>query len=189
MEEKEHKRFTVSLPRDLYEEFELFRNKLNISRSDCIRKAMKSYMISEENITLPSSNVVGCITIVMAHEHFPTKAPPDDDRNVHDLDHDHVHDHDHVQDHDHVHDHVHEYDYSSKPIYANILQRDLILINDIQHHFSNIVLSTMHIHLEFEKCLEVIAVSGRYERVVALKNALKRLKSVLSIGFFVIDKE
>jgi len=47
----------------------------------------------------------------------------------------------------------------------------------------------MHIHLEFEKCLEIIAVSGPYNLVKKLKEALQRLKSVISIDFFIIDKE
>ena len=47
----------------------------------------------------------------------------------------------------------------------------------------------MHVHLEYEKCLEIIAVSGPYNRVRKLKEDLQKLKSVLSIGFFIIDKE
>ena len=50
-EEKEgYKRFTISLPQELYEEFESFRETLEMSRSDSIRKAMYSYMVSDEHI-------------------------------------------------------------------------------------------------------------------------------------------
>ena len=70
---EEYKRFTVSLPKELYNEFELFRERLDISRSDAIRKAMHSFMISEENLTLSTGNVVGCITLIMTHEHFDIK--------------------------------------------------------------------------------------------------------------------
>ena len=42
---EEYKRFTVSLPKDLYDKFEAFRNNIGISRSDSIRKAMYSLMI------------------------------------------------------------------------------------------------------------------------------------------------
>ena len=165
---EEYKRFTISLPQDLYEKFEEFRNKIGISRSDAIRKSMHLFMIQEENISVASENVVGCITIMMTHEHV-------------DLNHDHSHGDLHDSDHDHDHD------YSSKPIYANVQQTDEILKNDIQHHFHDIIISTMHVHLEYEKCLEIIAVSGSYERVKKLKNDLQRLKSVLSMGFFLID--
>ena len=166
---EEYKRFTVSLPKDLYDKFEMFREKLGISRSDGIRKAMQSLMISEENIPLSSGNVVGCIPIIMIHEHF------------------HPQTENHVQvDHDHVH---HDHDYDSKPMYATIQQSDEIYKNDIQHHFHDIILSVMHLHLEFEKCLELIAVSGPYDRVRKLKEDLQRLKNVLSLGFFIVDKE
>ncbi|NVM34078.1 MAG: CopG family ribbon-helix-helix protein [Candidatus Lokiarchaeota archaeon] len=165
---EEYKRFTISLPQDLYEKFEEFRNKIGISRSDAIRKSMHLFMIQEENISTVSENVVGCITIMMTHEHV-------------DLNHEHSHSDLHDSDHDH--------DYSSKSIYASVQQTDEILKNDIQHHFHDIIISTMHVHLEYEKCLEIIAVSGPYERVKKLKDDLQRLKSVLSIGFFIIDKE
>ncbi|MBD3256095.1 MAG: hypothetical protein GF383_13445, partial [Candidatus Lokiarchaeota archaeon] len=66
---------------------------------------------------------------------------------------------------------------------------DLILNNDIQHHFVDIIISTSHIHLEFEKCMEIIAVSGPFERVKKLKEDLQKLRSVLSIGFFVVDRQ
>lgn len=165
---EEYKRFTISLPQDLYDKFEEFRNKLGISRSDAIRKSMHLFMIQEENISVVSENVVGCITIMMAHEHV-------------DLNHEHSH-----RD---LHDSEHNHEYSSKSIYANVQQTDEILKNDIQHHFHDIIISTMHVHIEYEKCLEIIAVSGPYKRVKKLKDDLQRLKSVLSIGFFIIDKE
>ncbi|MFW9937228.1 MAG: CopG family ribbon-helix-helix protein [Candidatus Thorarchaeota archaeon] len=177
---EEYKRFTVSLPKELYEEFEEFRNKLGISRSDCIRKAMQSFMVEETNIAYTSENVVGCITIIMKHEHFDSKhqhqiKKTDEEivNHVHDINHEDIH-------------HNHEYD--SQPIYANVQQTDEILKNDIQHHFHDIIISTLHIHLEFEKCLEIIAVSGSYQRVKRLKDDLQKLRSILSIGFFIIDK-
>lgn len=171
---EEYKRFTVSVPEDLYEKFEEFRENLNISRSEGIRKAMHSYMIKEEKVPGISGKVVGCIAMIMKHEHF-------------DLEHEHSpQDSDVEGDHEHVH---HDHEYSSKPTYAKISQTDLILINDIQHHFADVIISNMHVHLEFERCLELIAVSGPYERVKKLRDDLKRLKSIISIEFFVVDKD
>lgn len=169
---EEYKRFTVSLPKDLYDKFERFREKLGISRSDGIRKAMQSLMISEENISHTSGNVIGCISIIMVHEHFQPSSEEE-------------HQHPEGEDHDHEHDHQ----YGSQPIYASVHQTDEILKNDIQHHFNDIIISTMHLHLEFEKCLELIAVSGSYNRVIKLKQDLQRLRSIISLGFFIIDKE
>ncbi|MHA2050353.1 MAG: hypothetical protein ACW986_12105 [Promethearchaeota archaeon] len=74
-------------------------------------------------------------------------------------------------------------------MYANVQQTDEILKNDIQHHFFDLIISTMHVHLEYGKCLEIIAVSGPYDRVKMLKERLQRLKSIISTGFFIIDKE
>jgi CopG family nickel-responsive transcriptional regulator len=74
-------------------------------------------------------------------------------------------------------------------LYVNVQQTDLILKNDIQHHFVDIINSTLHIHLEFEKCLEIIAVSGPMKRVKRLKEDLQKLESILSINLFIIDKE
>ncbi len=165
---EEYKRFTISLPQNLYNKFEEFRNKLGISRSDAIRKAMYLFMVQEENISVVSENVVGCIALIMAHEHI-------------ELNHQHSH--------EKIHEAEHNHDYSSRSIYANVQQTDEILKNDIQHHFHDIIISTMHVHLEYEKCLEIIAVSGSFERVKKLKDDLQRLKSILSIGFFIIDKE
>ncbi len=165
---EEYRRFTVSLPRDLYDKFEEFRNKIGISRSDAIRKAMHLFMIQEENISAVSENVVGCIALIMAHEHI-------------DLNHQHSH--------KELDDSEHDHDYTSRSIYANVQQTDEILKNDIQHHFHDTIISTMHVHLEYEKCLEIIAVSGSFERVKKLKDDLQKLKSILSIGFFIIDKE
>ncbi|MHA2280348.1 MAG: CopG family ribbon-helix-helix protein [Promethearchaeota archaeon] len=166
---EEYKRFTVSLPEKLYEQFELFRNQLGISRSDAIRKAMHTLMISEENVSLSTGDVVGCLTIIMTHEHPGIKQE------------DHSHDPSQSADHDH--------DYGSGSMYANVHQTDELLKTDIQHHFYDIIISTMHVHLEYEKCLEIIAVSGPYTRVKKLKDDLQKLKSIISIGFFIIDKK
>jgi len=172
---EEYKRFTVSLPKDLYDKFEVYRNNLGISRSDSIRKAMYSLMASEESIPNASGNVVGCIPIIMLHEHFTDKHDKEGSiEQSHEINHD---------------DKQHDHGYDSRPIYASVQQTDEILKNDIQHHFYDVITSTLHVHLEFEKCLEIIAVSGSFERVKKLKEALQRLRSVVSIQFFIIDKE
>ncbi len=163
---EEYKRFTISLPPDLYEKFEEFRNRIGLSRSDAIRKSMHKFMIQEENISVASENVVGCITIMMTHEHFEAT---------------YEHSHEHMEGSNHNHE------YSSKSTYANVQQTDEILKTDIQHHFYDIIISTMHVHLEFKKCLEIIAVSGSYNEVKKLKDKLQKLKSVLSLGFFIVD--
>jgi len=193
-EEKEgYKRFTISLPQELYEEFESFRQKLEMSRSDSIRKAMYSYMVSDEHISSTTGSVIGCITMILAHEHFNPDRQHTHEHSTNDI---HPHAQDHARDYNHPHNHKqiddleqqHDHEYTSQPIYANVQQTDHILKNDIQHHYRDIIVSTMHVHLEFDKCMEIVAVSGPYERVKKLKTRLQKLKSVISIGFFLVDK-
>lgn len=170
---EEYKRFTISLPPKLFEELEAFRNKIGISRSNFIKKSIQSFIIQEENIPKTTGDVAGCITMILSHEHI---------KQVENENHNHIHIHDHDD------DEFHEHNYDSHPLYANVQQADTLLSRDIQHHFGDVIISTMHIHLEFEKCLEILAVLGPYERVNKLKQNLQKLKSVLSIGLFVVDK-
>ncbi len=165
---EEYKRFTISLQKDLYSKFEIFRNRIGLSRSDAIRKAMSLFMTQDENISISSETVVGCITFLMTHQHFELTE---------------THSHEHTQ------GFKHDHDFSSRSTYANVQQTDEILKNEIQHHFHNIIISVMHVHLEYKKCLEIIAVAGDFEEVKKLRDNLQKLKSISSLGFFVLDTE
>ncbi len=50
-----------------------------------------------------------------------------------------------------------------------------------QHEFSNIVSSTIHLHLEKNKCLEIIAVKGNAEEVRSLTQVLMTSKGVKQV--------
>ncbi len=54
-------------------------------------------------------------------------------------------------------------------------------IMDAQHKFKNVVLSTMHIHLEEEKCLEIIALRGIAQEVKNLAKVLMTKKGVKQV--------
>ncbi|MFO8018674.1 MAG: ribbon-helix-helix protein, CopG family [Promethearchaeia archaeon] len=190
MSDEEYKRFTVSLPQDLFTKFEEFRKNLDVSRSDAIRKAMKAYMVSEENIDITSGDVVGCIAMIMTHEHIePQKKDTTTEQKATEEEHSHENGETDTHSHGEGEDHEHFHEFTSHPLYANVHQTDMLLNNDIQHHFGDVIISKMHIHLQFNKCLEIIAVSGPYERVKILKNNLQRLTSVRSINFFIVDKK
>ena len=48
-------------------------------------------------------------------------------------------------------------------------------LTELQHHYRSIVNSTAHIHLDESRCLEIISVRGRVDRIQALtKNIMKR---------------
>ena len=165
---EEYKRFTISLQEDLYNKFENFRNRIGLSRSDAIRKAMNLFMTQDKHIAVSTESVVGCITFLMTHQHFELTK---------------THFHEHTQ------GSKHEHEYSSRPTYANVQQTDEILKNDIQHHFHNIIISTMHVHLEYKRCLEIIAVAGEFEEVKKLRDSLQKLRSISSLGFFILDNK
>ena len=48
-------------------------------------------------------------------------------------------------------------------------------LTDIQHEFRSVVNSTTHVHLDESRCLEIISVRGKMERIQALaKNIMRR---------------
>ena len=58
-------------------------------------------------------------------------------------------------------------------------QRDLLnKIMDIQHHFQKLIISTQHIHLDHDNCLEIVAVKGSSTEVQKLADTLKSIKGV-----------
>ncbi len=58
-------------------------------------------------------------------------------------------------------------------------QRDMLAkITDIQHDHQDLIISTQHIHLDHNTCLEIVAVRGKADRVEALAHALKSVKGV-----------
>ena len=58
-------------------------------------------------------------------------------------------------------------------------RRDLLgKITDLQHDYQKVIISTQHIHLDHDNCLEIIAVRGRAREVARLADTLKSIKSV-----------
>jgi len=62
------------------------------------------------------------------------------------------------------------YDHSSTQVVKKLL--------DIQHEFGKIH-ATMHIHLDKERCLEIIAVGGKPERIKDLGSKIKSMKGIM----------
>ncbi len=58
-------------------------------------------------------------------------------------------------------------------------KRELVnKLMDIQHDFPHIVISTQHIHLDHENCLEIVVVKGEAVEVEKLANRLGSIKGV-----------
>jgi len=51
-------------------------------------------------------------------------------------------------------------------------------ITKVQHRFRNIIFSTLHVHLEENKCLEIIAVKGSAQEVRSLTETLMAKRGV-----------
>src|SRR4030042_2131532 len=59
-------------------------------------------------------------------------------------------------------------------------------IVEAQHKFENVVVSSMHIHLSKNKCLEIIAVKGRAASIKSLSEELMTKKGVKQLKFTAI---
>jgi len=58
-------------------------------------------------------------------------------------------------------------------------QRELVnKLLDIQHDFGPCIISSQHIHIDHNNCLEIIAVKGSPEKVQRLSDSLKAVKGV-----------
>ncbi|HNS32023.1 MAG TPA: nickel-responsive transcriptional regulator NikR [bacterium] len=58
-------------------------------------------------------------------------------------------------------------------------QRELLeKIMDIQHDFHDVIISTQHVHMDEDNCLEIIVVKGKVEKIKNIYNALTALKGV-----------
>lgn len=58
-------------------------------------------------------------------------------------------------------------------------RRELVnKLMDIQHDFQKMVISTQHIHLDHDNCLEIIAVKGASHEAQKLADTLKSVKGI-----------
>ena len=58
-------------------------------------------------------------------------------------------------------------------------KRDVLArVTDIQHDFQEMIISTQHIHLDHDNCMEIIAARGKADEVQRLADALTSVKGV-----------
>jgi CopG family nickel-responsive transcriptional regulator len=58
-------------------------------------------------------------------------------------------------------------------------QRELLnKIIDTQHDFQSVIISTQHIHLDHDDCLEIVAIRGNPKKAQQLADTLKAIKGV-----------
>jgi len=59
-------------------------------------------------------------------------------------------------------------------------RRDLLgRLTDVQHDYQNLVLSAMHVHLDHDHCLEIIAVKGAPAEIQKLAATLRTIPGVM----------
>ncbi|RLE07075.1 nickel-responsive transcriptional regulator NikR [Candidatus Aerophobetes bacterium] len=51
-------------------------------------------------------------------------------------------------------------------------------LTDLQHHFHDLIISTMHLHLDEDNCLEVLAVKGLVDKIKAVADKLISIRGV-----------
>jgi CopG family nickel-responsive transcriptional regulator len=63
-------------------------------------------------------------------------------------------------------------------VYEHDVREIVDKIIDIQHKFSSIIVSSQHVHMDKENCMEIIVVKGKVEKIKDLYFYLKALKGV-----------
>ena len=63
-------------------------------------------------------------------------------------------------------------------IYDHHTRELLSKITDIQHDSQEVIISTSHIHLNHDYCLEIVAVRGVVKKVLKLSDSLRAIKGV-----------
>ncbi|HOC52333.1 MAG TPA: nickel-responsive transcriptional regulator NikR [Caldisericia bacterium] len=62
-------------------------------------------------------------------------------------------------------------------------------VTDVQHDFHNIIISTLHIHLDIDNCFEIIALRGLSKNINQLNKKLKNIKGIKSNFVSIISKK
>jgi CopG family nickel-responsive transcriptional regulator len=55
------------------------------------------------------------------------------------------------------------------------------LLTDVQHEFLDIIVSTVHVHLDRERCMLAIIVRGNTEKIKSLLNKIMGIRGVLVV--------
>lgn len=52
------------------------------------------------------------------------------------------------------------------------------ILIDLQHHFHNLIISTMHLHMDEDNCLEVLVVKGMVDKIKTIADKLISTRGV-----------
>lgn len=68
-------------------------------------------------------------------------------------------------------------------VYNHHKRQLLNWIMEVQHDYHENILSTQHIHLDHDNCLEIVVTKGKPKEIEGLYSKLKSLKGVKHAGF------
>lgn len=60
-------------------------------------------------------------------------------------------------------------------------------LTHVQHHFTDVISSTMHIHLDEENCLEIVALRGDSRRIKELMRELAKIRGIKQLKVTVVS--
>lgn len=60
-------------------------------------------------------------------------------------------------------------------------------LTEVQHHYHDVIISTLHIHLDEKNCMEIILVRGKIEKIKKLYDEISSLKWVRHTNISVTD--
>jgi CopG family nickel-responsive transcriptional regulator len=60
------------------------------------------------------------------------------------------------------------------------------ILTDVQHRFHDVICSSMHVHLDHDNCLEIIAIRGPAKDIRDLATSLQTLKGVKQLKLAII---
>ncbi len=126
-------RISVSLPRELLEEFDRLVGEIGLDRSKAVQKAIRAF-ISEHAVR---KGGVGAGAIIYVYDHT-----------VRGVEHD---------------------------------------LTEGQHRFRDVITSTMHVHLDERRCLEITAVHGDVGRIRELSRRIARNRGVQQLKQIILS--
>jgi metal-responsive CopG/Arc/MetJ family transcriptional regulator len=198
-QKREHERFSVSIPSDVNGEFEDLRSKLNISRSDAIKKAMQLFINREsDQLKEPDMiSVLGTITYLeKAHVHGHPQYENEEIRFALDsIKQEEGASEKVLQDPEiesksgshHHGDFVHTHE-STDGYYTPIEKLESVQITELEHTYLDVIISTTHIHAGPEKCMLNLAVRGNLKKIKELVKKLSQFKIVENIQFVIVER-
>ena len=63
-------------------------------------------------------------------------------------------------------------------VYVHHIRGLLDTLTDLQHHSHDMIKSTMHLHLDEDNCLEILAVKGTVDKIKAIADKLISVRGV-----------